>query len=72
MSLANGRFLQDKALQPLCQRLAGPGRDHSSASSSFREANLERRLSGDEFEEASVATRPNAVIGRLKGRKADT
>lgn len=26
MSLANGRFLQDKALQPLCQRLAGPGR----------------------------------------------
>jgi len=28
MSLANGRFLQDKALQPLCQRLAGPGREH--------------------------------------------
>jgi len=26
MSLANGRFLQDKAFQPLCQRLAGPGR----------------------------------------------
>ena len=26
MSLANGRFLQDKAIQPLCQRLAGPGR----------------------------------------------
>lgn len=31
MSLANGRFLQDKAFQPLCQRLAGPGRKLASA-----------------------------------------
>jgi len=31
MSLANGRFLQDKAFQPLCQRLAGPGRQETVA-----------------------------------------
>lgn len=44
------------------------GRDHSSASSSFREANLERRLSGDEFEEASVATRPRPAGRALSKR----
>ena len=38
------------------------GRNDSPASGSFREANLQRRLSGGEFEELSVATRPSAAI----------
>ena len=36
MSLANGRFLQDKAFQPLCQRLAGPGRFEPISSIAIR------------------------------------
>ena len=38
------------------------GRDDSSASGSFQEANLQRRLSGDESEEVSVATRSLAAF----------
>lgn len=59
MSLANGRFLQDKAFQPLCQRLAGPGRLHSMASGSFRDAKLERPVSGAELRRLLVASRPD-------------
>lgn len=42
MSLANGRFLQDKALQPLCQRLAGPGRDRLFPTSEGPSQNSEK------------------------------
>ncbi len=47
------------------------GRNDSPASGSFREANLQRRLSGGEFEELSVATRPVAARQdcRAKGSK---
>ena len=38
------------------------GRNDSPASGSFREANLQRRLSGGESEELSVATRPIVVV----------
>jgi len=41
------------------------GRNDSPASGSFREANLQRRLSGGEFEELSVATRPRAAVELL-------
>ncbi len=37
------------------------GRHDSSAGGSLRKANLQRRLSGDESGEVSVATRPNTV-----------
>ena len=42
--------------------MTAPGRNDSPASGSFREANLQRRLSGGEFEELSVATRPVAAV----------
>ena len=38
------------------------GRNDSPSSGSFREANLQRRLSGGESEELSVATRPKPGI----------
>ena len=41
--------------------MTAPGRNDSPASGSFREANLQRRLSGGESEELSVATRPGTV-----------
>ena len=41
---------------------AASGRQDSSASGSLREANLQRRLSGDESGEVSVATRPRPGI----------
>ena len=42
--------------------MTAPGRNDSPASGSFREANFQRRLSGGEFEELSVATRPRAAV----------
>ena len=42
--------------------MTGRGRNDSPASGSFREANLQRRLSGGESEELSVATRPVAAV----------
>lgn len=38
------------------------GRDGSFASGSFRASKRQRRLSGDETDEAAVTTRPQAVI----------
>ena len=39
--------------------MAAVGRNDSLATGSYREANLQRQLSGDEPEASSVATRPN-------------
>ena len=47
--------------------MSGVGRNDSPASGSFREANLQRRLSGGESEELSVATRPKPDAERLPG-----
>ncbi len=47
---------------------AATGRNDSPASGSFREANLQRRLSGGESEELSVATRPR-LCQNLKGAR---
>ena len=48
----------ESRLRPSKYHQAGQGRQDSSASGSLREANFQRRLSGDESGEVSVATRP--------------
>lgn len=52
---------QKPAAAVLVERPAGVGRDDSSTNGSLREARLQRQLSGDEIEEASVAARPNGA-----------
>ena len=47
--------------ETMSERVTFTGRNDSPASGSFREANLQRRLSGGEFEELSVATRPLCI-----------
>ena len=62
---ADGSFGAAKPAEALCDwmaasgrsRRAAWGRNDSSASGRYPEANLERQLSGDESEEPSVATR---------------
>ena len=46
-------------------RRAGMGRLHSMASGSFRDAKLERPVSGAELRRSLVASRPVAVIGSI-------
>jgi len=43
---------------------------HSATNGSFREANLQRQLSGDETGDVSVATRPKPVL-RVSPKRTD-
>ena len=58
--MASGSFPQTST--------AATGRQDSSANGSLREANLQRRLSGDESGEVSVANRPSAAVRRVLKR----
>lgn len=51
--------------------MAALGRQHSATNGCFREAKLQRQLSGDELEETSVASRPEADIGFGEKRSLD-
>ena len=46
------------------------GRKHMVTTGRFRKSEFYRPLSGDEFEERTVATRPNAAGRYLRGSKA--
>ena len=63
--LPMGGNYSDSSLSHVMSQLTATGRNDSPASGSFREANLQRRLSGGESEELSVATRPNAAVELL-------
>ena len=60
--LPMGGNYSDSSLSHVMSQLTATGRNDSPASGSFREANLQRRLSGGEFEELSVATRPTRDV----------
>lgn len=65
MSLANGRFLQDKALQPLCQRLAGPGRDATSNLLSSAPETGRSSFASRKLPDAIECSRPKAGLDDL-------
>ena len=60
-SALNDHSARRPASRPRKRRASLLGRNDSLATGSYREANLQRQLSGDEPEASSVATRPNGA-----------
>ena len=63
-SALNDRSAQRPASRPRKRRASLQGRLHSMASGSFRDAKLERPVSGAELRRLLVASRPTAVLHR--------
>ena len=66
----NGGLTQKAGIQVSLNRASAEGRNDSSTSGRFPEANLQRRLSGDESEEPSVAARPEVADRVSRARTA--